>query len=163
VRLAEEIAYVDAYLDIERERFGERLTLRVDAAPDTLDALVPALFLQPLVENCVRHGFASFEHDGLIELQATRVDSRLVLSIADNGRGFAVDGPTREGVGIANARKRLAQLYGELQSFGIAAREPRGVTVTVELPFHKELHEIPSVDRGRRALGAHTDQLAAER
>ena len=59
VRLSEEIAFVEAYLDIERERFGGRLAMRIDADPDTLDALVPALFLQPLVENCVRHGFTT--------------------------------------------------------------------------------------------------------
>jgi two-component system LytT family sensor kinase len=163
VRLAEEIAYVEAYLDIERERFGDRLALRIEAAPETLDALVPALFLQPLVENSVRHGFASPERDGLVEIRAGRVDSRLMLTVTDNGRGLAGEAPPREGVGISNARKRLAQLYGESQSFGIAARAPRGVEVTVELPFHKELHEHPSADRGRRVLGTHTDQLAAER
>ena len=163
VRLAEEIAYVEAYLDIERERFGDRLALRIEAAPDTLDALVPALFLQPLVENCVRHGFASPAREGLIEIRAARTDSCLSLSVTDNGRGLAGIEPLREGVGISNARKRLAQLYGELQSLRVAARAPQGVEVTVTLPFHKELHEHPSADRGRRALGAHTDPLAAPR
>ncbi len=159
VHLTEEIAFVEAYLDIERERFGGRLAMRIDADPEVLDALVPALFLQPLVENCVRHGFTAADADSLIEIRAHRDGTRLTLTVTDNGRGFVA--PPREGVGIANARKRLAQLYDK-QSLSIAARIPRGVVVTVELPFHKETDEHPSVDRGRRALGAHADRLAAE-
>jgi len=163
VRLADEIAFVEAYLDIERERFGGRLAMRIDAAPETLDALVPALFLQPLVENCVRHGFTTPDAGSLIEIRARRDEhrdgERLTLTVTDNGRGFVTT--PREGVGIANTRKRLAQLY-DRQSLNIAARSPRGAVVTVELPFHKEPDEHPSVDRGRRALGAHADRLAAE-
>ena len=87
-----------------------------------------------------------------------RDGERLTLTVTDNGRGFVAT--PREGVGITNARKRLAQLY-DRQSLSIAART-RGVVVTVELPFHKEPDEHPSADRGRRALGAHADRLAAE-
>jgi two-component sensor histidine kinase len=159
VRLSEEIEFVEAYLDIERERFGGRLAMRIDAAPDTLDALVPALFLQPLVENCVRHGFATPDAESLVEIRAVRDGESFTLTVTDNGRGLR--GPPREGVGITNARKRLAQLY-DLQSLSIAAHVPRGVVVTVELPFHKEPDEHPSADRGRRALGAHSSRLAAE-
>ncbi|HEU4780400.1 MAG TPA: histidine kinase [Steroidobacteraceae bacterium] len=159
VRLSDEIAFVEAYLDIERERFGGRLAMRIDAAPDTLDALVPASFLQPLVENCVRHGFATPDAESLIEIRAWREGERLTLTVVDNGRGLQA--PPREGVGITNARKRLAQLYDK-QSLSIAAKLPRGVVVTVELPFHKEPDEHPSVDRGRRAVGADAGRLAAE-
>jgi two-component sensor histidine kinase len=159
VRLAEEIEFVEAYLDIERERFGGKLAMRIDAEPSTLNALVPALFLQPLVENCVRHGFATPEEGNLIVISAARHESRLTLSVSDNGCGFKAT--PREGVGVTNVRKRLLQLYGEHQSFNITARQPRGVVVTVELPF-QEPYEFPSTDRGRRALGAHADNLAPE-
>jgi two-component sensor histidine kinase len=159
VRLADEIAFVEAYLDIERERFGGSLAMHVDAEPETLDALVPASFLQPLVENCVRHGFATPDAGSFIGIRAARDGECLTLTVTDNGCGFVAT--PREGVGIANARKRLAQLYDK-QSLNIAARTPRGVVVTVELPFHKEPDEHPSADRGRRALGAHADRLAAE-
>jgi hypothetical protein len=72
VRLADELAFVEAYLEIERERFGERLEMRIEVAHETLDAQVPALFLQPLVENCIRHGFAAPAADGVISLGAVR-------------------------------------------------------------------------------------------
>ena len=115
VRLAEEIAYVEAYLDIERERFGDRLALRIEAAPDTLDALVPALFLQPLVENCVRHGFATPAPRGSSR-SAPHARTRAFRCPSPTMAGASRASSRAKGVGISNARKRLAQLYGELQS-----------------------------------------------
>jgi two-component system LytT family sensor kinase len=162
VRLSEEIAFVEAYLDIERERFGGQLALQIHADADVLNAQVPALFLQPLVENCVRHGFASPGADSHIDIRATQHGERLTLTITDNGRGF--EPPARAGVGLTNASKRLATLYGDAQSLNIAARSEGGVIVTVEMPFHPGVaHEHSSADRGRRAVGSHTHQLAPER
>jgi LytS/YehU family sensor histidine kinase len=164
VRLAEEIAFVEAYLDIERERFGGQLKLELDLEPQTLEAQVPALFLQPLVENCVRHGFTQPGADSVIVIRAARRGDVLAVSVRDNGRGIA--GPMREGVGLANARQRLRVLYGDAQSLAITA--DRGVTVAVELPYHlgvahEQSHAHTHADRGRRALGSHTHPLAAER
>jgi two-component sensor histidine kinase len=162
VRLAEEIAFVEAYLDIERERFGGRLELRVAAAPDTLDALVPALFLQPLVENSLRHGFAPPSDDGIISIGAVHQGTRLVLTVADNGRGLP-EAPCT-GLGLANTRARLKQLFAGDHAFAIEAREPRGVLVTVTIPYHSEevvSHEHPDADRGRRAVGANAHRLTA--
>jgi two-component system LytT family sensor kinase len=169
VRLAEEIAFVEAYLDIERERFGERLEMRIEVAHETLDALVPAMFLQPLVENSVRHGFAAPADDGAISIGAIREGPRLVLTVADNGRGLPA--VPREGVGITNSRARLKQLFGEDQRFEIAARAPRGVLVTAVIPFHTARaavsvtevmsHEHPDADRGRRAVGANANRVPA--
>jgi two-component sensor histidine kinase len=168
VRLAEELAFVEAYLEIERERFGERLELRVEVAHETLDALVPALFLQPLVENCVRHGFAAPTADGIISIGAVRDGERLVLSVADNGRGLP-DTP-RAGIGLANSRARLQQLFGDDQAFAIGPRSPHGVLVTLNFPFHttrgeaaREIasHEHPDADRGRRAVGANAHRVPA--
>ncbi len=168
VRLAEELAFVEAYLDIERERFGGSLAMRTVASPETLDACVPSLLLQPLVENCVRHGFATPAADSVIEIGATRVGDRLSLSVTDNGRGFSET--PRDGVGIANTRQRLQTLYGAQQKFEIESRE-RGVVVTIELPFHTDARtasapEIPpdersNTDRGRRAVGARAPGFTA--
>jgi two-component sensor histidine kinase len=170
VRLAEEIAFVEAYLDIERERFGERLELRIEVAHEALDALVPALFLQPLVENSIRHGFAAPADDGIISIGAARDGDRLVLTVADNGRGLS--GVLREGVGLANTRARLGQLYGTEHGFSIEQPAPGGVLVTVAVPFHTERvreipaevnHEHPDLDRGRRAVGADPHRVPARR
>src|SRR5207245_4187184 len=75
--LHQELAIVRTYLEIEQTRFGDRLTVQIDAAPDVLDALVPALLLQPLVENAIRHGIAPHARPGLIAVQAACVDTRL--------------------------------------------------------------------------------------
>jgi len=173
VRLAEEIAFVQAYLDIERERFGGALALHIAAPAEALDALVPALFLQPLVENCVRHGFRPGEAEGSIWIEAARIDSHLVLTVTDDGRGLPSGPSLKEGIGVTNSRKRLAQLYGEDQDFSIAARSPRGTTVRARIPYRSALevahatgetsNEHPSADRGRRAMGAHANRYAAER
>jgi two-component system, LytTR family, sensor kinase len=170
VRLADEIAFVEAYLDIERERFGERLELRIEVAHEALDALVPALFLQPLVENSVRHGFAAPAEDGIISIGAARDGERLFLTVTDNGRGLSGAQP-REGVGITNTRARLKQLYGADHEFDIEACASSGVLVTVAIPFHlaREL-ELPTevvsdghkdLDSGRRALGANPHRVPA--
>jgi LytS/YehU family sensor histidine kinase len=172
VRLVDEIAFVEAYLDIERERFGGRLEMRIEVAHEALDAMVPALFLQPLVENSVRHGFAAPAEDGVISIGAARDDDRLVLTIADNGRGLAVM-PPREGVGIANTRARLKQLYGDDHRFGIENSAPQGVLVSIAIPFHTARASDssakvatdghPDPDRGRRAVGAHAHHVPARR
>ena len=170
VRLADELAFAEAYLDIERERFGERLELRTAVAPEAFDALVPALFLQPLVENSVRHGFTVPAEDGVVSIGAAREGARLVLTIADNGRGLPAP-PSRVGLGLGNTRTRLQQLYGDEHAFDVASRTPSGVLVTVVIPFRTACeseddtevvnHGHPDIDRGRRALGADPDRLPA--
>lgn len=167
VRLAEELDFVRAYLEIERVRFAERLATRIEVTPEALDALVPALFLQPLVENCVKHGLAPPRHDGVITISAARNDDRLTLVVTDNGRGLPAT--LREGVGIANSRKRLEQLYPHDHAFRLAPGASSGVTVTAEIPFHtagitapqaiEVAHEDSNGDRRRRAVGpqAHRD------
>jgi two-component system, LytTR family, sensor kinase len=172
VRLAEEIAFVEAYLEIERTRFGERLAMTINVGPEERDALVPALFLQPLVENCVRHGLSSQQRDGLIEIRAERLDDKLIVSISDNGRGLVQSRPLREGVGLSNARKRLHQLYPQNHALRVEPRAPAGVTVTAEIPFHLATtvpanegfvsDEHSNSDRGRRAVGSDADRYAPQ-
>jgi LytS/YehU family sensor histidine kinase len=175
VRLADELAFVEAYLDIERERFGEHLAMRIEVADEALEALVPALFLQPLVENCIRHGFAAPATDGSISIGAVRDGERLLLTVADDGRGLAHQ-PPREGLGLSNSRMRLLQLYGDQHGLRIEARDAGGVLVTVAIPFHTcdtetttdrttEVlsHGHPDPDRGRRAVGANPPRVPARR
>ena len=113
VPLVRELEFVQRYLDIEQVRFADRMTVRFDVAPDTLGAQVPSMVLQPLVENAVKHGIARRAASGRIEVRARRDDEMLELSVRDDGPGFGAAEPGgRTGVGLANTRARLEQLYG---------------------------------------------------
>jgi sensor histidine kinase YesM len=133
--LREEVAFLERYLDIEKIRFRNRLEVVVEIGEDTLDALVPSLILQPIVENAVRHGIEPHARSGRIELRS-RIDSgRLVITVADNGKGLPADGPKREGIGLANTRARLAELYGAGQKFELVNGPEGGLCVSMEIPF----------------------------
>ena len=170
VRLAEELDFVRAYLEIERVRFGERLATEIAVTPEALDALVPALFLQPLVENCVKHGLAPPRTNGVITISAARTGDRLMLVVTDNGCGLPPAGTLREGVGLTNSRKRLEQLYPQNHTFRLEAGVPSGVTVAADIPF-RQAAEVPEVaevthedsngDRRRRAVGQEAYRDAA--
>jgi two-component system, LytTR family, sensor kinase len=167
IPLADELEFLRTYLEVERVRFGERLTSSIDVSQEALGALVPALFLQPLVENSIRHGLSANQHEGLIRIGAVRNGERLLISVVDNGGGFTGGSPVREGVGLSNTRKRLQQLYPQDHAFSIVARKSGGVAVTAEIPFriagaHEEQvsDEHPDSDRRRRALGADADPVA---
>jgi two-component sensor histidine kinase len=130
--LAQELELLAPYLEIQRIRFGDRLSLELDI-PDGVDgALIPTLMLQPLLENAVEHGVKRTRNGARVRLRAERLGDRLRLEIADNGPG-----PTRshDGVGLANTRARLAGLYGEAHRFELKAVETGGTVVTIELPF----------------------------
>ncbi|WP_421568547.1 sensor histidine kinase [Stenotrophomonas sp. PD6] len=136
VTLAEEVEALELYLDIERLRFGDRLSVVLDIEPAADAALVPSLILQPLVENAIKYTLAASEAGGRIELVARRSGDMLDLHVRDDGPGFAA--PTRgrgPGVGLANTRERLRVLYGEQQLLDIVARQPRGTDVHLRLPF----------------------------
>jgi LytS/YehU family sensor histidine kinase len=143
VALRREIEFVRGYLEIQRVRFGARLEVRLDMAPEVLDAAVPSLVLQPLVENAIRHGIAPRASGGRVEVRAERAGARLRLEVLDDGAGTrgggaagagASAGPST-GVGLANTRARLEQLYGARQRFAAQDRESGGFAVTIELPF----------------------------
>jgi signal transduction histidine kinase len=133
VPLKDELDFIERYLAIEQARFRDRLTVRIDIAPDTLAAAVPSLILQPLVENAVRHGFAQSMQAGLIEITATRAGDMLLLQVRDDGRGLPPD--TTEGVGLSNTRARLQQLYGDAHRFNL--RNGKGLTVELAIPFRQ--------------------------
>ncbi|HEX4461555.1 MAG TPA: histidine kinase, partial [Polyangia bacterium] len=132
VPLGDELAIVGRYLEIQRLRFSDRLTVELDAPDDTRRALVPTLLLQPLAENAVRHGIEAAVRDGSISVRARRDGDALVLVVANSG-DLSGD---REGIGIANTRARLTQLFGARHSFRLESAGGN-VTATIRLPFEE--------------------------
>jgi len=132
VPLREEIAFVRAYLEIEQARFADRLTATIDVADDALDVRVPSLILQPLVENAVRHGIARRAQPGRIDVAVRRIADNLHVTVRDDGPGFR-DG-ARDGVGLANTRARLAELYGNQHTFEIDSGSS-GTTASLAFPI----------------------------
>jgi signal transduction histidine kinase len=137
VRLKDELDFIDKYLEIERARFGDRLRVNFDVDPGILDASVPNLLLQPLVENAVRHGIAPKVGGGMVEIVARREGDRLRLIVRDNGFGLPADTlqAFNKGVGLSNTRSRLEHLFGDRQRFEFQRPQGGGLAVTVEIPF----------------------------
>jgi two-component system LytT family sensor kinase len=137
VTLKEEMEFVEAYLQLEQMRFGERLRVALEIHPDTLDARVPNMILQPLLENAVRHGVAAVRSGGTIELKASRVDNLLRIEITNDGPPLAVAAvrPARSGLGLGNTRARLWQLYGETYELCISSRAEGGAQLCLDMPF----------------------------
>jgi two-component system LytT family sensor kinase len=137
--LRNEIALLERYLEIERLRFGNRLEVKFDLPDETLGARVPTLLLQPLVENSIKHGLATRAQRGVIQVAARREGEMLTLEIADNGAGVQDKASTSgNGVGLANARSRLEQLYGQRQSLELINRPEGGAVARVQVPFATE-------------------------
>lgn len=132
--LAEELAVLDIYLRIQRLRFDDRLTIRREIAPDTLQLPVPRLILQPLVENAFRHGLSKRAGPGNLLITSQRQDDMLVLQVADNGPGDPGGGANAKGIGLRNARARLERLYG-VRSGLFVQNSPAGFCVRVQLPI----------------------------
>jgi len=136
IPLHEELALVDRYLAIMRARFRDRLTVECDVAPETAQALVPLFLLQPLVENALEHGIARRAGAGRLEIRAERCGAQLRLSVADDGPGLSPTAPSDDGVGLANTRARLQELYGDAQCLTLEQALPSGGTrVVVMIPF----------------------------
>jgi len=134
VALREELGFLQRYIDIMEIRFQGRLQVVKEIAPETLEALVPNLVLQPIVENALEHGVSRLAGGGRVEISARRDGERLVLSVRDNGPGLAQSEPG--GVGLANTRARLTQLYGDGARIELNAAAEGGVLAEVVLPFH---------------------------
>jgi signal transduction histidine kinase len=145
VPLREELDMLQKYLDIEQTRFGSRLSVRMNIQADTLDAHVPNLLLQPLVENAVRHGIAPHSRPGLIVVEASRVGSQLRLQVRDSGDGLPPDRLTllNQGVGLTNTRARLQHLYRQNHDFVFSNAEG-GLCVSVSIPFVVDRSTIES-------------------
>ena len=134
--LREEVAFLERYLDIEKIRFRNRLEVVIAVADDAIDAQVPSLILQPMVENAMRHGVEPHSRMGRIELLGARDGGNLVLTVTDNGAGIPAGGPKREGIGVANTRARLAELYGAQQKFELVNGPEGGLCVRITIPFN---------------------------
>jgi two-component system LytT family sensor kinase len=135
VPLWRELEFLRLYLSIEQVRFQDRLRVRIAADPDLSDAFVPHMALQPVVENAVRHGLGQSEQGVCIDVNASRVADTLVLTVTDDGPG-SPSGFEGRGIGLANTRSRLTRLYGAGAALNAESVTPRGVRVTISLPFH---------------------------
>lgn len=136
VPLHEEMAFINAYLDIERCRHLERFKVDTDLPHETLGALVPHLILQPLVENALRHGVSTRVNDSRLRIAAVRENGNLVVEIDDNGVGLPSDlGQIREGVGLRNTRARLSALYGDTFDLRLLHRKEGGTRARLSVPF----------------------------
>jgi two-component system LytT family sensor kinase len=142
-RLGDEIALVQAYLEIEEARFEERLRVRIAVAPALHELLIPSLLLQPLVENAVKHGIAPLAAGGAVDVQATLVETgpggsgQLIVTIRDSGVGHAASGPfdpPGEGLGLANVAQRLRAHFGDAASLVVEGTPGAGTTVRLTLP-----------------------------
>jgi two-component system, LytTR family, sensor kinase len=142
IALSQELAFAEQYIAIEQTRLGDRLRVEFAIHPDTLDALVPSMLLQPLVDNAVRHGVAPMIEGGRISIESDFHDDWLRLVISNSGRR----GPERQtdagsGIGRSNTAARLETLYGSNHKFWMEWPEPGGCRVTVQLPFRPTARE----------------------
>ena len=139
VTLKEEIEFLKCYLEIEHTRFDRRLTTRLAIEPDTLDAKVPNLILQPIVENAILHGIAPHLAPGVISISAQRENGLLRVQVIDNGKGLpenaGKEAGSGRGLGLANTRSRLEHLYGSEARLHLVNAEEGGLVVTLEIPF----------------------------
>lgn len=133
-KLSEEIAFIEKYLEIERIRFRDRLTVAIDVDPTALDIEVPSLILQPLVENAIRHGLEPQARPGHLDITVRRAAETLVLVVRDNGGGQPPGGFTREGIGLGNTRERLRELYGDRHTFTLANHPQGGLEIRLTIP-----------------------------
>jgi two-component system, LytTR family, sensor kinase len=140
VPLAEEIEFAKRYLDIEQIRFGGRLAVEFDVPDELLTAAVPVLILQPLIENAIKHAVSPREAGGSIRVTARRTDRTLVLQVMDDGPGLlALADPAAGGIGLANTRERIRQLYGAEQRLELSEAEGGGLRVCIEIPLHESV------------------------
>ncbi|WP_064201082.1 sensor histidine kinase [Brevibacillus brevis] len=147
VSLARELEHIEAYLAIERARFGDKLHVEYDIEDGVERFTVPGLILQPLVENAVKHGLLPKREGGTVVIRARRKEKQIVeLTVADNGVGMEVDPSERaldekragrqlSGIGLANVKSRLQSIYGEPYGIVIESKSGSGTTCTIQLPI----------------------------
>jgi len=140
VTLDNELYALRLYLDIERVRFGPRLTIAFDIQAGAEKALIPSLLLQPMIENAIKYAVAPSESGGTVTIAAIMAEPHLRLSVIDDGPGLNGDKPalpahTSSGVGIANTRARLNEIYGDRHRFQLINLKPRGLEVRIHIPL----------------------------
>jgi two-component system LytT family sensor kinase len=143
VSLQRELEYLYLYLAIEQVRFADRLRVEVSADPEAQEASVPQLILQPIVENAIRHGIGRSSSAGRILINASKTDGKVELRVEDDGPGLSPRHVSPDqGIGLANTRARLQQLYGQDARLEIRNCQRGGVIVTMTIPFHQFHAEI---------------------
>jgi two-component system LytT family sensor kinase len=158
VPLRRELEYLQLYLAIEQVRFQDRLHVEISADPSILEAAVPHMALQPIVENAIRHGIGRSSAAGSIRISAARVSQMLELRVQDDGPGLPPANSSQgHGIGLANTRARLQQLYGDAGQLTLENGEHGGAVATMILPFHAapgipqievmEVHAFDDADR----------------
>jgi two-component system LytT family sensor kinase len=138
IRLNDEMEFVEMYLAMQERRFAGRVRQQLSVRPELHDALVPAMILQPLIENAYTHGLSKLDSNGLLVIEATRKDKCLMLSVLNNGAGLNSNPPKGsdgQGVGLANIKSRLLLHYGDQHTFGIREVAQDQVEVTITLPL----------------------------
>jgi two-component system LytT family sensor kinase len=140
VTLKDELEFLKRYLEIQEIRFQDRLSVSLDIDPESLDARVPNLILQPIVENAILHGIAEQESNGRIEIQASRQNGWLQLQVRDNGSGIPTAAPNqfKEGIGLGNTRARLKQHFGAAHRFELVNSDSGGLEVSITIPFRED-------------------------
>jgi two-component system LytT family sensor kinase len=134
VTLEDELAFVERYLSIEQVRFQDRLRVQWDVSPETTDAVVPRLLLQPLAENAIRHGIGRSSTAGLVTITSARRGEWLEISVSDDGPGPERDG-NGAGLGLATARARLKHVYGPSADVTLSRAANGGAIALARLPF----------------------------
>jgi two-component system LytT family sensor kinase len=137
VTLREELEAIDEYLDIEVVRFGPKLQVRKEIAADTLDAVVPSMILQPLVENSIKHGLSRKIGPGCIIIRSWRESGHAVIEVEDDGMGFLMERleePMSSGIGLANVRERLSVIYGATYQLKLRSEPGKGTCARIEIP-----------------------------
>jgi two-component system LytT family sensor kinase len=137
IPLRDEVRMVERYLEIERARFGDRLQAEVTFEPRALDAQVPSLLLQPLLENAMRHGVSQADGRCRLSLSARVNGDRIKIEVRDAGPGMSGPPGTATGVGLKNTSERLRYLYGDAHTFTLSALEGGGLLVAIDLPFRR--------------------------
>ena len=139
IPLEAELDFLAKYLQIEQTRFADRLVVRFDVQPETLETLVPNLILQPLVENAIKHGVSKKSGPGHIDISARRDGDKLRMEIRDDGAGLSEDALTalQKGIGVSTTRARLQHLFGADYRFEFH-RQPSGLSVVIAIPWQTE-------------------------
>lgn len=136
--LSDEMEFIEMYLSMQDLRFTGRIRHEISVEPELYDALVPAMLLQPLIENAYTHGLSKLQKDGQLVVVARRENSMLKISVTNSGLGLdhaVSNGDRRQGVGIANVKNRLRLHYGNEQTFAMEERDQGSVQVAVSLPL----------------------------
>jgi signal transduction histidine kinase len=141
IPLSDELDFLDRYLDIQRTRFGERLTVTQSIDPDTTALLVPSMILQPLVENAIVHGISALPGPGSIHVGAAREGGTLCIEVHDSGPGARAPATASvSGIGLSNTRARLAQLYGDQATLTLREGPAGGMIASLRLPASRDPH-----------------------